>query len=272
MRFSLFVLLFLLGITACNLEKEIEVDLPDYTEELVVECYLEPGQPYRMTLTQSLAYFSNEFLPVPVPGVVVKIKHQGAEVLLNEEIAIDTNFNKIYNYIADEMVPANYNEDFDLEITLPNGDLISSTTQILAPVSIDSLVLKYNIEEDTMALMLTYFEDDANQTNYYRRMLHLGESIRDGQLEQDFIADDAVFNGETVVFGTGFNYVEGDTLIASVFHVDESYERFFESAENAAQSNGNPFGSPASIQSNIEGGTGIFTGLSYVRDTLIVSF
>ena len=42
---------------ACNLEKEIEIELPEYGGQIALECCLEPGKPYRLTLTRSTAYF-----------------------------------------------------------------------------------------------------------------------------------------------------------------------------------------------------------------------
>ena len=41
-------------LVGCDaLTREIEVVLPPYESELVVECYLEVGKPYRLALTQT---------------------------------------------------------------------------------------------------------------------------------------------------------------------------------------------------------------------------
>jgi hypothetical protein len=58
-----------------------------------------------------------------------------------------------------------------------------------------------------------------------------------------------------------------------LFHIDDDYYRWLQSVALASASNGNPFGQPGTLQSNLEGSEealGIFTGLSYVRDTVIV--
>ena len=46
-----------LFFTACNLTKEVDIQLPEYTVQPVVECYLEPGKPFRLLLTRSYGFF-----------------------------------------------------------------------------------------------------------------------------------------------------------------------------------------------------------------------
>lgn len=56
MKYIQFIL-FLLIFTSCNLERAIEIDLPAYENQLVVESYIEPGKPYLLTLSESISYF-----------------------------------------------------------------------------------------------------------------------------------------------------------------------------------------------------------------------
>ena len=53
------LILFLASFTACNLEKEVEIVLPAYERQYVVECYLEPGKPFNLLLTKSSSYFDS---------------------------------------------------------------------------------------------------------------------------------------------------------------------------------------------------------------------
>lgn len=55
---------FVLLTSSCDLEKNIQVNLPEYESEIVVESYIEPGQPLRALLTESLSYTE---LPSPSP-------------------------------------------------------------------------------------------------------------------------------------------------------------------------------------------------------------
>lgn len=39
--FFLLALVSMLGVLACDLEQEVDIDLPEYESRVVVECYLE---------------------------------------------------------------------------------------------------------------------------------------------------------------------------------------------------------------------------------------
>ena len=41
-------------LAGCNLEKEVDIKLPETQERIVVECYLEPGAPINLLLTRTL--------------------------------------------------------------------------------------------------------------------------------------------------------------------------------------------------------------------------
>ena len=76
--------LITLAMFSCDLEKEVEIDLPDYEGRLVVECYLEPGEPMTLLLTKSSPYFEafpenpEEFIGgIIEEGETVEIKHNG---------------------------------------------------------------------------------------------------------------------------------------------------------------------------------------------------
>lgn len=256
-------------LPACNLEQDIEVNLPDYESELVVECYLEPGKPYRLLLSESQAYFDSAIENPFIEDATVSITHQGVEVPLQFGTYFDPEFTKFYNYASTETVPDHRGEDFHLNILDDRGRAITATTRILPTIHTDSLVVEFN-STDTAALLLTYFKD-PDGPNWYRRQLHLGETINTSEIQQDFIADDNITTEDnTFVFGSGYDYTFGDTLFTTLYHIDEPYFDFLESVFNASSSNGNPFATPASIRSNVQGGIGIFTGLAYDRDTIII--
>ncbi len=264
------VLFFILMIVSCNLEKSIDVDLPSYESELVVECYLEPGKPYRLFLSESQAYFDEINENPLIENALVTISHQGVTDTLPYGTYFNTEFNKIYNYQSNKIVPENYYEDFSLYIKDDRGREITGTTQIIEAIEIDSLVLQFN-NTDTAALVLTYFIDPPGEDNWYRRHLHSGLTIDGGVLDQDFITDDKIeTENDQFVFGSAFDYTFGDTIYSTLYHIDEPYFDFLQSTFDAIGANGNPFATPAQIKSTVTGGLGVFTGLSYDRDTLII--
>jgi hypothetical protein len=261
---------------SCNLEKEIEIDLPDYEPKTVVECYLEPGKPFQLLLTRSASYFapfdtntSDLLQNLLVNGARVSISHAGKRYDLNNQLVIDQEAQKLYNYFNQELVPQDYSDDFELNIEFQDGSTITGTTRILPVVPLDSIVVEFQ-EGDTLARVLTYFTDIPDENNYYRRMLH--QNSLDSLPMQDFTLDDRVVE-DAVVFGTGYEFAVGDTIFNTLFHIDRTYFDFLESVNNAVLSNGNPFGQPSPINSKLEGtarSVGIFTGLSYTRQMTLV--
>lgn len=276
-RFIQFLLLGLLA-AGCNLEQEVDISLPEYERRPVVEAYLEPGKPYRILITQSDEYFAAfpglEDFPggILLDSASVTISHRGAAVELRNELTFDPTVGKLFNYVAEELVPEHTGELFELSIEYPNGDFTRAETELLPRVSIDSVVVEFpDTEQDTFARVLTYFTDDPSVSNFYRRMLHF--SSLDSIPEQDFVADDQIVEDSIVLFGTGFDYAEGDTIINTLYHISEDYATFLQSLEAAVSSNGNPFGQPSPIISNLEGSAnaiGIFTGLIYDRRRTII--
>ena len=91
--------------------------------------------------------------------------------------------------------------------------------------------------------------------------------------DQDFTTNDDFVDDRKIVFGSGYDLKEGDTIYNTIFHIDRAYFEFWESTFNAFSSNGNPFGQPSGIVSNVKGDAnaiGIFTGLSYDRVMTVV--
>lgn len=266
-------------LTACNLEQEIDIDLPAYDERPVLEAYIEPGERYRLLLTRSAGYFDplptlDNFLEsLLLDSAEVSITHDGVTHVLNNSLAFNPETQKIYNYISssDEIVPFESGLPFELNVTLPSGRTIVAETRLLPRVEIDSVVIEFpetNEPEDTLARALTYFSDDPNTGNHYRRTLHLNSL--DSIPQQDFVTDDRLVEDSTIAFGTGFDFAQGDTLITTLYHISEEYATFLESVDGAAAANGNPFGQPSPVISNLEGtanALGVFAGV--VRDRRI---
>jgi hypothetical protein len=271
--------LLLITIGACNLEKEIDIKLPAYDVQPVVECYLEPGQPFRLVLTTSNSYFDElpqegdlfAFLEsILVKNADVRIRYDGEEVLLRYEISIDFENRKFYNYISDVNVPQRNDIDFELLIRLEDGREITGSTRILTIIPIDSVAVEFNM--DNKARTLIFLNDPPNEKNYYRRMLHY-DNLVDSFPRQDFYTDDAFVANGRLAFGAGFDLNVGDTVINTIFHIDKSYFDFLNSVRNSIISNGNPFLQPGVILTNLKGNanaTGIFTGLSYDRVYTII--
>ena len=274
MRYLLLGLVFGVSLWACGLEREVEIELPAYEAQVVVEAYLEPGNRYNLLLTRGTPFF-DPFDIQSLETVLEEVLEQEADVRIrygNQEISLVNNLyynpstQQFANYVAQEIVPYDYTAEFNLEIMLQNGKEIDATTYLLKPIPFDSLVVEY--QDDTLARVLTYLTDIPREENFYRRMLSVGSL--DSVPEQDFLVEDILTDNGVIAFGTGFDYTKGDKVINSLWHISKEYYDFLESVQFSIQANLDPITQPGMIISNVNGSAnplGIFTGISLSRDT-----
>lgn len=277
---SAFKALLCLGISGlfmgCNLQQEVEITLPSYESRPVLECYLQPNSPFNLLITNSAPYFepfpslNNQFLEnLLLDSAKVEIVHDGVVYPLVNQLRFDNLTGKLYNYYNPEFVPFDTINPFELLVTLADGRTITSEARMLPVVPIDSIVIQ-TAEGDTLSRVLTYFTDRPNEVNFYRRTFH--ESSLDSLPEQDFTIDDRIVE-DVIVFGTGFDYASGDTVISTIYHIDQGYYNFLESLEAAVAGNGNPFAQPSPVATVLEGSAnaiGVFTCLSNDRKLIIL--
>jgi hypothetical protein len=254
--------------TACDLEKDIELDLPSYENKIVVECYLEPGQPYKLTLTESVSYFTEPQAPT-VNNALVIITYNGIKDTLKFIPQFDDLTGKFYNYVSETIVPEDYDGVFTLYVRDLKGREVTGQTKIPVPPTINSVEFIYN-SADSLAFAYTKFNDvDINANDYYRYLVTF-DNFK-GAEAVDLLLNDRVQSTDNEI-AVGFRYKlkKGDFIILNIYHMNEDYYRYLESINLAIDANGNPFGQPASIKSNVQGGIGIFTGLNYDRKEFTV--
>ena len=276
MRSTKYTLLLWIAISVaflgCLPEKEVEIKLPDYERQLVVECYMEPGKPFRMLLMESVGF--NDGLDTPlVENALIIVSHNGIRDTLHESFSFEPIGFKIFNYNSNNVVPVDYSTEYELLVRSLDGREVTAKAKVQAPVTIDALNLEFN--QDSLASLTIRWQDIPGMANFYRCSLHRGtlysgDPAYEGGLEFDFTVDDRIGDGEMFTIGTFFDFKHGDTLIASVAQIDEPYWRYLNSVSDAASSNGNPFAQPGIIQSTVTGGIGVFTGFQIARDTIIV--
>lgn len=264
--FALFSLSLILGIGSClDLEQEVTIDLPVVSPQPIVEFYLEPNRSFRLLLTETGDFFADPIPPF-ITDAQVRVIHKGQTEVLNLGAVIDTSVLRFYNYSSETLATFDTLEDYTLEIIRGNQQ-ITAKTRFLPKPTIKEITPTFR--EDSMAFLLTrFFDNNPEETNFYRFTTtrdSLGGVNNDDFEFQDLITDD----GEIVV-GTGFSFEKGDTVIVTLYHIDEAFHDFLETSQEARNANGNPFAQPAFIRSNVEGGIGIFAALSFERRTLII--
>lgn len=258
-------------IFSCNLEKDIEIDVPAFENGYVVESYVSPGKNLGLLITKSYGFFevfdSNQLnqeklAEILVQGVTGYIELNDVRHPLKNQIQIIPGTTTVYNYEIGENVRFNENDRIKLVLRFPTGEQVESATRIPERRPLDSLRLDTN--KDMEVREVSFVSTDSVNTEYFRRQLL---RIRNNRIKivQDYIVDNSTVSGEKLAFGSGYEFEIGDTLISRVSHIRKEYYDFYQSVTGSINANSNPFGQPGSISGNIKGSNriiGIFTGIN----------
>jgi len=264
-KLSLLLLSISFFVIGCN--KEIDLNLPEYEPKLVLEFYLENNTSLRCLLQESTMYTDTSQLRL-VNDATVIVSYNGIQQTLVNRMIIDPRFDKIYNYYNPHIIQLQPNTEYEVYVKDGKGRELRGKTRLNNLVPIDSLVYNFNASNKAAAGLL--FKDDSRTKNYYRIVAFKDAPVVKEDSLWDITFNDNLFNGEQFSFYTGYAYNRGDTITSRLYHLTEEHYRFTESVNNAQASNGNPFGQPANIVSNLTGGLGIFTTLIYDEKKVIV--
>jgi len=260
--------IFLLeGLSACNLDKKIEVALLSYQSELTVECYLRADEPYQLFLSRSVAYFSDFDLP-DVPNATVVITHKGKPDTLRYEPFYFLPARKVYNYRSKTKVIPDENQPYYLYVRdHDTGKELFAEDKFLRPILLDSLGALLNGKIDSLSSVIAFFNDPQGEQNFYRFTVNKGSIYRFEEQRIDFLPDDRLFTGRATL-GTSYRFKLTDTAIVTLYHIGQPVFQYFRTARDAADANTNPLRPPTAVATNVKGGVGIFAALAYHRDTI----
>lgn len=286
----------LLAATGCNLENEVDVVMPPYTPELVVECYLQPGEIPRLTVVESGAYLPSVAngtgqptitLPtaaVPTLGlgingitiqlpvdVTVNLTLPSGQVMPMRFLpGIDPVTRKVFTHIGSAPLAMQPGQRFALDVRDTRNHHVTGTAAVPTLVPIDSVRYGFNglSGPDRKANFITRWTDPAATADYY--YLLLNEINEPNDEVGDYLLNDQLFNGQTYTALTTYRFAPGDTMTATLYHMEPAYYEFQQSVLGAIRANGNPFAQPARIRSTVQGGLGVFTVLMADRRTVIL--
>ena len=262
-----------LALAGCGkLQNDINVPLPAFASDLVVECYLKPGEVPSLAVTTTVPYLSSVLPTVPTDVTVTLTMPNGTPVPLafspNYRALVDTVEGvKFHSHIGRTPLVARAGDVFKLDVVDRQGRHATATTTVQTPIPIDSVSYKFNDKtgRERKAYFLTNFRDPATPDDCYRLQLHKGNPAKGALLkspEVDMSVEDRLLNGQQFVLGTSYRFVADDTVTATLYHIERAFFRFRQSVRDARSANGNPFGNPSAIYGNVQGGVGIFTVLS----------
>ena len=276
----------------------------------VVEGYLETGEgaaPPYLLLTRPFDFYStispDDFDGSFIHDAIVSVSDESKTVMLQEICFNDLDdetkelLANFLGYNADSLavnfcaymdlfnqLKPEEGKSYALEI-LVEGDTITSTTYIPVLVPLDSMRFKAPPGEpnDALAQLSCFLSDPPNEANFYRIL----GSTNGGPFEAGFagVEEDVYFDGKSFEFQLlnpqtsngdvepdefGLYFV-GDTITIKWASIDEATFDFWNTVEFAAANQG-PFATYTRIQSNIQGGIGIWGGYSVSYQTMIVDY
>ncbi len=290
-------LLLILQFNAC--QTEIEVDLPDYQPKLVVEGYIELGQPARVMLTRSVPFFQQIDLNyilnnVLVMDAVVTVTSSDGET---ERLSFVPNSESPYMFAYVGNMRGKENTRYDLKIEW-GGQTYTATTSILHSFDLDSIGF-YKMPEmmrDTMRTIRVLMSDNPSEMNFYQYYVKVhGKKVHDNVWITTIPVafDDATFNGLTFNFEVlranpssflmpqmseeeereyfRMTYRPGDTVYVKYGLIDYDSYQFWNTGGNDAAMGQNPFTNPTPVISNIRGEnvTGVWCGYAAKTEVLI---
>jgi hypothetical protein len=300
MRSNYYILLLILAIGLASCEQEYIPINTGQGAKYVVEGYVEAGEnafiPY-VILTKSFDFYGTydpeDFTNAYVHDADVRVSDGTIEVqfpevcfsdldsMTRQEIAEKFGFNAdslavdicVYIDLLNQLKPQ-FGKTYNLNIHVVN-DVITASTTIPEPVNIDSLHFAPppGDPNDTLAQLRCFISDPAGIRNFYRYFC----ATNNGALETAYssVTEDLFFDGKSFEFQL-FNpatdngdvepgefglYFVGDTITVKWCNLDEAHFNFWNTLEFNNNNEG-PFSSYTRLDSNIEGGLGIWGGYS----------
>jgi len=285
--------------------KEVQIDIPGYKEQLVVDGRIETGQPAIVLLSKSSNVYSstnyesylNSFvddaivvlsngtqtdtltkictddLPPGLEQVAAGIFGIPAEILVNLHLCAYVSLNML----------GEVGKTYTIQIS-HQGKQYQASSKILNPTAPDSLYWKPEGNFPDRGFSWVKLSDAANTADAY---LWEVKYLQDPQFSKTFnpYFNDKFFNGLTFEFAyenpMSFNdpngdpayrgfYKLGDTVVVKLSKIGGIEYNYFEKKYNQIYSGGSPFAVPTNIPTNIDGGAlGVWVAYSPWIDTLI---
>ena len=287
LKYFSIIFFFIFILASC--EKEINVKLPPYNPKVVIEGWIEPGQPAMVLVTRNAAYFSTtdstSLVNLLVRNAVIKVTDGVQTDSLT--LGLDLRYFPPLVYKGQKL-KGEIGKSYTLTVSV-DGTTYSAVTSILKPVKLDSIWFKLEpTTQDTFGLIWAKFTDPPGVANYYRIFTQRLNKDKIFIPVDGSVSDDKFFDGKTFSFSirrgssTSANQYKdnkneksgkfkiGDTVIIKACSIDKANYDFWRTVEQEINSGGNPFGSPIPIISNINNALGVWGGYGPFLDTLIV--
>ncbi|MDC3337617.1 DUF4249 domain-containing protein [Flavobacteriales bacterium] len=221
-------------------------------------------------------------------------------VAISGTVGISAEDLQAFNYcVYTSLDPTSFGEagkTYQLNVQA-DGKTLTAVTKIPEPVYFDSIWYELGTNQDSLGFVWVDMKDPDTIGNSYRwfaqRINHYTYGPQVGEMkDKQMIAplgsifDDKFFNGQKFEFaynrgelGNNENqddegpeerfFKNGDTVVVQFVSIDRPNFFYFRSLEDQIATNGSPFASPGNLESNINGGYGVFSGYGSAYDTVV---
>lgn len=267
--------------------KEITIELPDVESKIVVDGGIFTGEYAQVTLTNSAGYFD------PVDSTTLaSYLISNATVTLSDGVQTDTlrptvDFTLPIPFVyRGSLIQGQVGRTYTLTV-VANGKTVTAVTSIPQPVPLDSLWFELDGGSDSLGFIWANLNEPAGLGNGYRWFAkRIGRDDRflapfgsaffdkfiDGQ-DFDFGYTRGMEPGSTAPDDDGperGRFRLGDTAVVRFCAIGPAEVEFFRSYESIVSNQGNPFAAPGVVETNVQGGLGIFCGYAPTLDTLVL--
>lgn len=253
------VSIFCLIMHGCMLDGQADIDIPIANQELMLEAYLTPGRNFELMLMESNK-LSEDLSLLLNWRADVNISFGHDTVHLLNILNFEKESKRVFNYGSPILVSSADGDYYQLSVLTQSGKHITAQTELVESVAIK------DFDIDDYSCTVRFLNDINPEKRYYSLMI-------EGYIDAKYINKRGYFDAsgidETLIsFVEKGNFYKWESLKIKLFHITRENYLFQSSVNQALGANEDPFSVPSKIQSNIQGGIGIFT--YYTVDSLTV--
>jgi hypothetical protein len=277
---------FAVAVLVAGCTKEITIDLPEVESKIVVDGGIYTGQFAQVALTNSAGYFdpvdSSSLAGYLITNAVVTLSDGALTDTLRPTVDFTLPIPFVYR---GSVITGQPGRTYTLRV-VSGAKTVTAVTTIPQPVPLDSLWYELDSGQDSLGFIWANLNEPAGLGNGYRWFAkRLGKDDRylppfgsaffdkfiDGQ-DFDFAFNRGIEPGSTAPDDDGperGRFRLGDTVVVQFCSIGMPEVEFFRSYESIVANQGNPFAAPGVVETNVQGGLGIFCGYAPAYDTLI---
>jgi hypothetical protein len=263
-------------------QKNVTLNLPQPPSQICVDGYVQPGYPAYLFLSHNFAFFG----AVSAKNVLTNDIVHGASITVNDGVTTDSMIEAVPTlglYATPHMAGVT-GRTYNLTVKA-EGQTLTASTSILPAIPLDSAWFQVAPGLDSLGYLWAVLHDPPTPGNCYRWLVErLGKDTTFiPPYESTF--NDAFINGQKFEFfysrgslpgsmakddtdAEGGYFKKGETCIIEFCTINNTSYQFFNEYYYQLNNVGNPFGSPAPLTGNINGGLGIWCGYGTSYDTV----